>query len=385
MLEAMKPATLAVCWAAVLVGACYGASSDDDDDDTGGTGASAGSSSKGGGSSGASGTGGSSAGSSNGGSGKGGSSSAGTSAGGTGGSGSSFCPSEPPVSNSACDVPADEGLFVLAHCSWGDDPRPMCRTSALCSQNLWKLTEPDPSLCNVEPLPETCPASQPEQGSTCTDDLTQCWYDDGTRCVCSPCQGGSEYPICQTIDPPQWACITPMEGCPNPQPQAGEACDQEGMQCGHDCALTINCQNGAWNYAGNMCPICASPDTPIATPSGTRPIASLRVGELVYSVDHGAIVAVPIARTGSTPVVNHHVVRLLLGDGSVLEMSPGHPTADGRDFSSLLRGGALDEGHPVLDAELVPYEHERTYDILPASSTGSYFAAGALVGSTLAR
>jgi hypothetical protein len=37
----------------------------------------------------------------------------------------------------------------------------------------------------------------------------------------------------------------------------------------------------------------------------------------------------------------------------------------------------------VMAARLVPYTHEATYDILPGSSTGAYFAAGALVGSTL--
>jgi len=37
---------------------------------------------------------------------------------------------------------------------------------------------------------------------------------------------------------------------------------------------------------------CASPDTPIATPDGERPIAELREGDLVYSVDGGAIVPV---------------------------------------------------------------------------------------------
>jgi hypothetical protein len=64
-------------------------------------------------------------------------------------------------------------------------------------------------------------------------------------------------------------------------------------------------------------------------------------------------------------------------------MSPGHPTADGRQFGDLVQGSALDEQHRIVATRLVPYEHERTYDILPDSSTGSYFAAGALVGSTL--
>ena len=133
-----------------------------------------------------------------------------------------------------------------------------------------------------------------------------------------------------------------------------------------------------------MCPICAAPDTPIATPQGDRPIAELRVGDLVYSVDDGAIVAVPIVRAGSTPVQNHRVLRILLEGGARLEISPGHPMADGRPLSELQAGGRLDEQHPVLSVELVPYAYSRTYDILPASSTGTYFAAGALLGSTLA-
>jgi len=133
-----------------------------------------------------------------------------------------------------------------------------------------------------------------------------------------------------------------------------------------------------------MCPICAAPDTPIATPLGDRPIAELRVGDLVYSVDDGAIVAVPIARAGSTPVANHRVLRVLLQGGAVLEISPGHPMADGRPLSALQAGGQLDEQHSVVSVDLVPYPYARTYDILPSSSTGTYFAAGALLGSTLA-
>jgi hypothetical protein len=132
------------------------------------------------------------------------------------------------------------------------------------------------------------------------------------------------------------------------------------------------------------CPICASPDTPIATPEGDKAIAELRAGDLVYSVDQAAVIAVPLLRVGSTPVVGHRVVRVRLDSGVVLELSPGHPTADGRPFSALTAGSQLDDRHSVLEAELVPYRYARTYDILPASSTGTYFAGGALVGSTLA-
>jgi hypothetical protein len=129
--------------------------------------------------------------------------------------------------------------------------------------------------------------------------------------------------------------------------------------------------------------MCAAPDTPLATPNGDRPIASLRVGDLVYSVDHGAIVVVPLLGVGRTPVAAHRVMRVVMTDGAVLEMSPGHQTADGRRFGDLVAGAAIDSQHTVLSAELVAYAYDATYDVLPASSTGVYFAAGARIASTL--
>ena len=129
--------------------------------------------------------------------------------------------------------------------------------------------------------------------------------------------------------------------------------------------------------------ICADPETPIATPSGDRAIASLRVGDLVYSVNQGRVVVVPILRTHREPVDHHHVMRVSLQSGSVLQISPGHPTADGRRFEQLTPGGRLD-GVEITASELVPYRHDATYDILPDSDTGAYFAGGVLIGSTLA-
>jgi hypothetical protein len=104
---------------------------------------------------------------------------------------------------------------------------------------------------------------------------------------------------------------------------------------------------------------------------------------LVYSVEHDAIVAVPLLRVGRTPVGVHRVVRVTLEDGAVLEVSPGHPTADGKTFGELRAGSRLDLQHTVRSAELVPYRYDATYDVLPASDTGTYFAAGAQIGSTL--
>jgi hypothetical protein len=132
-----------------------------------------------------------------------------------------------------------------------------------------------------------------------------------------------------------------------------------------------------------MCPKCNAPDTLIATPSGNRPIASLAPGDLVYSIHQGQVSIVPIAETGRQAQRDHHVMRLQLATGAVLHISPTHPTADGRAMGDLAADDRLD-GVRIVSAALVPYRHSHTYDILPASDTGTYYAGGVLVGSTLA-
>jgi hypothetical protein len=127
---------------------------------------------------------------------------------------------------------------------------------------------------------------------------------------------------------------------------------------------------------------CASPETPIATPRGDRPIASLGVGDLVYSIDGAAVAVVPIVRISRVAAFQHRVVRVRLKNGATLEISAGHPTADGRSFAMLRAGDELG-GVAIVATEIVDYAHAFTYDILPASSSGSYFAGGVPVGSTL--
>lgn len=307
-------------------------------------------------------------------------SSAGGNSSGAGGSSTGPCPAAAPVSGTPCKPP-----YVSsdpAQCSYGDDPRPQCRTVAVCgSVGTWQVTDAN---CPAPPLPAACPMPSPTEKTACSDATLACWYgNDGTRCWCSACNFGTEYPVCQPIDPPQWYCATPAMGCPAVMPQAGTSCSTPGASCGPDCTLNITCTDGVWQWRRGQCPICAAPGTPIATPNGERPIASLHVGDLVYSVDHEAIVAVPLLQVGHTRVAQHRVVRVVLAGGRVLEISPGHPTADGRIFADLAAGGQLDPEHGVQSAELVAYTYDATYDILPASSTGTYYAAGALIGSTL--
>ena len=118
---------------------------------------------------------------------------------------------------------------------------------------------------------------------------------------------------------------------------------------------------------------------PIATPIGVLPIAALRVGDEVYSVDRGRVIAVPIVSVRRTSVSKHRMVRLTLAGKGVLEACASHPTADGRSLGQVRAGDLLD-GVRVTAVSLIPYEHDATYDILPGSDSGAYFAGGVLIG-----
>jgi hypothetical protein len=133
---------------------------------------------------------------------------------------------------------------------------------------------------------------------------------------------------------------------------------------------------------GNCQCVCAAAWSPVATPNGPRRIADLHVGELVYTIDHGERVAMPIARVNRQRVSRHALVRVRLASGTVVEMSGGHPTGDGGRFDALMPGERLGSAE-ILSAETVPYDEPFTYDILPASDTGTYFVGDAWVGSTL--
>jgi hypothetical protein len=132
------------------------------------------------------------------------------------------------------------------------------------------------------------------------------------------------------------------------------------------------------------CPICLAASTLIATPRGSVRVTDVRVGMIVWTqAADGSRVAAPVTEVGSMAApAGHMVVHLVLADGREVLVSPGHRTADGRAVGSLRAGDAVD-GSIVKTAELVPYAGGKTYDILPAGATGSYWANGVLLSSTL--
>lgn len=132
------------------------------------------------------------------------------------------------------------------------------------------------------------------------------------------------------------------------------------------------------------CPICLVAGIRIATPSGDVLVQDVRVGMRVWTTDlHGRRVIGTVLKVGhmSAPL-GHEVVRVQLVDGRTVVASPGHPTADGRTVGQLAAGDSIG-GSTVAAVTLLPYAGF-TYDLLPSGPTGSYFADGVLLGSTLA-
>ena len=166
-------------------------------------------------------------------------------------------------------------------------------------------------------------------------------------------------------------CVGNMGSC-----AAGERCCA-GLRCCSGVPVPVGRE-----FCGVVCPMCLSPDTPIATPTGDVPVAELAVGDLVFSAHEGALVAVPIREVTRTPVVDHVVMHVTLDSGVQLFVSPGHPTAEGALFGALRAGDVLGE-RTVVEVERVPYPHSFTHDILPDSDSGTYVAGGPLIGSTL--
>lgn len=298
-------------------------------------------------------------------------------------SGSSYCcPEEYPV---CPDTPPADGspCATATHCTWGSHPDPTCRVTGRCTGGSWQVTAA-PTRCEEPLLPAGCEEiTTTLAGEACSPSGLVCNLDSGARCGCTNCT--QEMPSCNLADPDTWQCWDPPASpCPAFYPNLGSACDLDAdTSCRYTCSDIAVCSAaGVWEAGGFLCPDCNAPDTPIATPSGSRPIAELAPGDLVYSVHGGRLAIVPLHDVRSKRQIHHYVVRLLLASGVTLEISATHPTADGRTFGDLAAHDRLD-GVEVVTADRVPYRHSHTYDILPGSDTGTYYAGGVLIGSTL--
>jgi hypothetical protein len=134
------------------------------------------------------------------------------------------------------------------------------------------------------------------------------------------------------------------------------------------------------------CPICLAAGTLIDAPRGPVAVENLRIGDPIWTMNgEGERVPARILNIGNVRVpATHQVIHMILSDGRELYASPGHPTADGRLLGDLKVGDLLDGAYVTLMEPLL-YEGIATYDLLPSGDTGSYWANGILMGSTLAR
>jgi hypothetical protein len=132
------------------------------------------------------------------------------------------------------------------------------------------------------------------------------------------------------------------------------------------------------------CPICLAGDAEIDTPQGAVPVKELGTGAVVWtSNSQGMRRPAVIVETVVRPLPREHdMIHLALSDGRELYVAAGHPTANGSPIGSLARGDVVD-GAQVTNIALVRHPETATYDILPAGETGTYWANGILLGSTL--
>ncbi len=131
------------------------------------------------------------------------------------------------------------------------------------------------------------------------------------------------------------------------------------------------------------CPICLSENTTIDTPNGYVSVKSIHEGDAVWTSDiHGSRQIVKVLKTTKVHVKNHQMSHIKLDDGRQVYASSNHPLADGRFVGSIVVGDIVD-GERVVIAEIVPYEGDYTYDLLPSGDTRTYWANGILLRSTI--
>ncbi len=191
-----------------------------------------------------------------------------------------------------------------------------------------------------------------------------------------------------------------LKSSKNQAAQPYDCCGQTELNQGYECLQgcgapvarendptpPLSCLNPTQAYSRKTfgCPICLASNTYISTPQGSVKVTNLKVGMLVWSVDkEGNKIAEPILRLSKTRVPqNHHVTHLVLSDGRKLDVSPNHPDVNSKPVS-LLQPGDIYDKSVVMENTLITYWDDYTYDLLPDSETGFYFANGVLLGSSL--
>jgi hypothetical protein len=178
----------------------------------------------------------------------------------------SACSGSGPSSSGPCSAAAPTAADPCPRadlvCEYGDDPRPTCRvrgqcvrTSVAADGGAWRVESRD---CAA--LPEvTCPASADQaKDQACTTKDAWCTYSGGRRCHCTDCRPGPVGDFCSGS--PTWHCEpVPDRGCPASVPNQGTTCTGS-MVCQYGCEWGARgCSGGIWVVANPLCPMAAVP------------------------------------------------------------------------------------------------------------------------------
>jgi hypothetical protein len=253
-------------------------------------------------------------------------------------------------------------------------PVTLCTKDSDCPSSQYVCQE-------IQGMGTACPSTDPSCVPTHTIIQGECKLKEGNRCSAdADCAAGN---LCHKN-----ICVSPIgKQCGGPNDMSCPA-DFECVQgCGPPVAQQDDppppyfCELKGYE---RPCPICLAKNTFIDTPRGAMPVQDIQKGTLVWTLTaSGMRVPEVVVETGMTPVSRaHKIIELVLDDGRMLSVSPGHPTIDSRTAGSLSAGDSYD-GARVVSTHRVLYDDEATYDILPSGETGFYFANGILFGSTL--
>jgi hypothetical protein len=181
----------------------------------------------------------------------GGAASGGASAAGAGGAMTALsCPASSPVVGQPCSM----GLS----CSYGDDPRPICRARYFCANtSKWALASaPVAGACAPIGDCAMTPSGFPVVGHECKTVGEECSFDgmaSGTiYCRCSFCGESANCPASMA----DWACAgPPASPCPDELPNEGDPCDKKqtclyGVPCQ---GATMVCDGKKWSQTEGGC------------------------------------------------------------------------------------------------------------------------------------
>ena len=151
------------------------------------------------------------------------------------------CPAALPEAGSPCRV----GL----QCSFGEDPRPLCRAHSTCPKGHWMNSGASSVSCAPIIDCSMTPSGFPVVGKACKSGGEECTFDGKASgiiyCRCSFCGDSASCPPGLEA----WACAgPPMKPCPVKLPNEGQACDTPVDNCFYG----VPCEGAGMSCAGNV-------------------------------------------------------------------------------------------------------------------------------------